>query len=347
MEYFIYSIITFIIVLFFLKIYFNGPFTHLRKNMEGKIIIITGSDSGIGKETAIQLLEDGAQVIFACPNKKETKKMIKQFPEKFRDRAHCIKLNLCSFKIIDKFVKKFSKKFQKLDILINNEEICPTNFKLTDDGIESVLQTNLIGSMYLSFLLLKHFDKHDGRIINTSNFSHIFSDFTEKKINEAFYDIDFKNVEKSYYNGLINRYIFYCNTKKAVLYFTSYLAERLEHGNNGNIKVCSIIPGIVNTNIYKPMLDLYPNKSKVLKMFYPLLFIFGKSLKAGAHTGLHTSYLKYEEFVNGGIYQDCKLHTASKLNQETELRNLYINYSFFLINVIGRREVDLSTDKGE
>jgi retinol dehydrogenase 12 len=308
--------------------------------MEGKIIIITGSNSGIGKETAIQLLEDGAKVIFACPDKKETKAIIKKLPEKIRDRAYCLKLDLCSFSSIEKFVKKFSKKFEKLDILINNSAICPTNFKLTEDGIESVLQTNFIGPVYLSISLLKYFDKDEGRIINTSSLSHMFSDITDKKINEAFLDLDFKNLKKCYFNGLMNRYVHYCNTKKAVLYFSSYLANLLDQANLRNLKVCSILPGIVNTNISKPMMEMFYYKFALIKILYPFLYIFVKTPKAGAQTGLHVCYMKFEELVNGGIYQDCKLHVNS--NKEKEIRDLYFNYTLFLINVIAGRQIDLT-----
>ena len=101
------------------------------------------------------------------------------------------------------------------------------------------------------------------------------------------------------------------------------------------------MPGITNTNISKSMLELFPYKSYILRLFYPILYIFAKSPKAGAQTGLHVSYMKFEEIVNGGNYQNCKLHIFNKLNNDRDLRNLYINYSLFLINVIARREIDL------
>jgi len=310
--------------------------------MSGKTIIITGSSSGIGKEAALQLLEDGADVILACINKKETKELIKNLPEKIKHKAHFIKLDLCSFTIIEKFVKKFSKKFQKLDILINNAGSCPSDFKLTEDGIESILQTNHVGHMYLSGLLLKYFDKDDGRIINVSSFSHIFSDISEKNITKDLYDIDFKNFKNNYYQGLIKRYILYCNTKKANLYFTSYLSEELELRNIKNIKVCSVMPGIVNTNISKPMIELFWYSYLIMYLLLPFLFVIAKTPRAGAQTPLHASYIEFEKLVNGGEYKDCKLDIIETENQDNYIRNMYINYSLFLINVIGGRQMNMA-----
>jgi FlaA1/EpsC-like NDP-sugar epimerase len=74
MEWYIYLI--FILVIYLLRKYFNGPFTKHRRSMKGKIIIITGASAGIGKESALQLLEDGADVIFATRDKKKLMKLL-------------------------------------------------------------------------------------------------------------------------------------------------------------------------------------------------------------------------------------------------------------------------------
>jgi len=73
---FIKNIIFLISFVYIIHIYCNGPKTKESKNMKGRIAIITGSSAGIGKETARDLLNKGAEVIFACRNKTKTLKVI-------------------------------------------------------------------------------------------------------------------------------------------------------------------------------------------------------------------------------------------------------------------------------
>jgi hypothetical protein len=82
MSYF-YYLIAFPFILYIIRKFFNGPRTLLTNyyNVKDKVIIITGSSAGIGKETAYELLRQGAQVIFACRDEKKTKAVIQSLPE--------------------------------------------------------------------------------------------------------------------------------------------------------------------------------------------------------------------------------------------------------------------------
>ena len=82
--------ISFILLIFFLIIiaYFekwaNGPLNPIKKDLTGKLIIVTGSSDGIGLETAKDLINSNANVIFACRNKSKTENIISNLPEQIK-----------------------------------------------------------------------------------------------------------------------------------------------------------------------------------------------------------------------------------------------------------------------
>jgi len=89
--------------------------------MNNKIVIVTGSSAGLGEETAKDLLNKGAKVIFVCREKNKTLNVINQITnESNKDNVIFIELNLISLKTVANFENDFSKKFDKLDLLINN-----------------------------------------------------------------------------------------------------------------------------------------------------------------------------------------------------------------------------------
>ena len=146
----IFSIIS-IFLVYVIRKYCNRPKTYLKPNVSAKIIIFTGSSDGIGKEAALQLVKDGAIVIFACRNKEKTLAVINEIhDEKLKKNAIFMELNLSSFESVKKFVKEFKSKFQRLDILVNNAAIVLQNYTLTEDNIESTLQTNTFSPMILT-----------------------------------------------------------------------------------------------------------------------------------------------------------------------------------------------------
>ena len=116
----IFILIIIIIIGFLIKRWSNGPLNPIKKDLTGKIIIITGSSDGIGLEAAKDLLRSNAKVIFACRNKNKTEGIINTLPENLRKNAIFEQLDLSSFKSIENFVKEVKAKYDKIDILINN-----------------------------------------------------------------------------------------------------------------------------------------------------------------------------------------------------------------------------------
>ena len=70
-----------IVILYFLRIYFKGGQCKIKHSMKGKVIIVTGASAGIGKESAIDLVKQGGQVILGCRNEEKTKEAMKSLNE--------------------------------------------------------------------------------------------------------------------------------------------------------------------------------------------------------------------------------------------------------------------------
>jgi retinol dehydrogenase-12 len=331
MEWYVYVLI--ILGLYLLRKYLKGPFSKHRKSMKGKTVIITGASAGIGKESALQLLEDGADVILATRDKNKTQQILDSLTAEHKSRAHWIHLDLCSLKSVDNFVKEFKSKFEKLDVLMNNAGGFPTEFVITDDGIESWIQANHISHMYLTALLLEWFDKTEGRIINVSSMVHADADYTEEKIKQLIDDKD-NSVLRKYYTNIMGRNLYYSNTKIANVFFTSYLAEVLE-AKYPHIKTFTLHPGVVATEFLR-FLGGYTFVKYLFMVLRPAVNFFMKTPIAGAQTQLDLCYRNLGELENGGYFKDCGLSGVSKLAKDKKARDLFIEYSYGLIRGSGR-----------
>lgn len=323
-----------IIVVFLLKfikkLFFYGLFTPLNKSMDGKIVIVTGSSAGIGKETALKLIEDGADVIFACRQKDKTMKVISHIDSKHRHRAHFMHLNLSSFKSVKNFVNEFEKKFSHLDILINNAGAFPCEFAITEDNIEEIIQGNLLSHIAITIELLDKFNKNEGLIINVASFVHRHSDMNLKVIEEMAKDLSFKSIKARYYSNIISKFLLYSNTKIGIMFFSSYLCEYLEM-NYPHIKSTSINPGIVYTE-FNRFIWKHKYFKYIYYVFFPLHIYISKPAISGAQQLLHLCYSESNQLVNGGYYSDCTIRKVSDKALDVKLRNAFVKYCFNLIN---------------
>ena len=229
---FIISCLIIIIFLYFLRKKLKGGVCENKHDMSDKIIIITGSSSGIGKESALDLLNHNAKVIFACRSEERTMKIINNLPENIRKNAIFMKLDVSNLTSIYNFVQEIKNKFQKIDILMNNAGCMPLKFDWTEDEYDSNFVTNYIGPFLLSALFLPILNKEseDSKIINISSAMHLWpkiekgeiKNYANKEYMKNFYN-DSKT--KGVYNTLYN------NTKLFVIYMTNYFALFCEKKN--------------------------------------------------------------------------------------------------------------------
>ena len=309
------------IILYYLKKYINGGVNNKTHDLTGKFIIITGASSGIGKVSALHLINSNAKVIFACRNEERAKKSMEEIPINLKKNADYLNLDLCNFESIINFTNIIKEKYPKIDILMNNAGAQPQKFIITKDNYESSIQGNFIGPFLLTLLLINHMNEK-GRIINLSSMAHAFFNFDKDII--SILD-NYKELEKQYYTGkYLDSLKLYSFEKTFILYGTFYLKNVFEE-KNLNLKIASVHPGVVNTNFMR-FLEDYPFFNFCFKICYLFFVFFTKNPIQGAQTQLFLSYIDYNELINGGYYSDCKLKNVSKIAKNKELNKLIIDW---------------------
>ena len=196
-----------------------------------KTILITGTSSGIGKETAILFAKRGWRVAATMRNPKDFSifadiKNITTYLLDVKDR-NSVKLR----------IEQIVQDFGKIDVVVNNAGIYTTNpLELScDETIDDVVETNIKGVLYVTKAVLKHFRKNkSGIIVNVSSIAG--------RITFPFQSI-------------------YHTSKWAIEGFSESLHYELKPLN---IKVKVVEPGMVKTNIYDSVLNIhfekYPNE---------------------------------------------------------------------------------------
>lgn len=219
----------------------------------GKIIVVTGANTGLGFETAKVLAGKGARVLLGCRSQSKAQdakdRIMAAFPE--ADLV-IVALDLGSLASIHKAAQQINQE-PRLDVLINNAGIMVPPLEYTQDGFESQFGVNHLGPFALTSLLLdKIRATANARIVSTASIAH-----KRGKIN--FNDIDAK---KSY-----STWARYGQSKIANLYFCYELQRRLTAIGDDTISVVAH-PGIADTElsryIPKPFLLMMP----FLKLFF-------------------------------------------------------------------------------
>lgn len=113
----------------------------------GKTAIVTGANSGLGKETARDFAHRGARVIMACRDLEKCAAAQKEIvDETHNHKVLCKKLDLASFKSIKEFTADVQKEVKFLDILVNNAGVMHCPYQVTEDGFENQFQVNYLGN---------------------------------------------------------------------------------------------------------------------------------------------------------------------------------------------------------
>ena len=196
-------------------------------------MIITGANTGIGKEAAIDLAQRGARVIIACRSADRAEAALQEIRRRSGSgNVVYYNLNLASLQSVRSFAQHVLKEEPRLDILINNAGIMRCPYWKTEDGYEMQFGVNHLGHFLLTTLLLERLkEAPTARIVVVSSLGY-------KRGSINFDDI---NSEKDY-----DPMVAYCQSKLANNLFTVALAKRLQ---GTNVTVNCLHPGIIWTEL--------------------------------------------------------------------------------------------------
>jgi NAD(P)-dependent dehydrogenase (short-subunit alcohol dehydrogenase family) len=261
----------------------NGKWTTENiPDLTGKIIIVTGGNSGLGYESVKAFAKKGAEVILASRSLEKgesAKSEILKFSSK--GKISVIQFDLMDFASIKKFANDFKEKYDRLDVLLNNAGIMTTPYFLTKDGLEAQNGTNHFGHFALTgqlFDILKKTPK--SRIVNTSSLAH-------KQGKMDFDNLLFEN--RKGYSPIKS----YGRSKLSNLLFTYELQRRIKAAQIDSLAVVAH-PGVSNTNLSR-----YLEKKLIFKILKPVFAPFFQSAEMGALPQIRASV---DENVKGGEY---------------------------------------------
>lgn len=202
--------------------------------MKDKIVLITGSTDGIGKQTAIELAQKGATVLIHGRELKRTMAAEDEIVQQSNNSSiNSFIADFSSLKQVKELAEKIKAKHDRLDVLINNAGVYMKKRISSDDGYEMTFQVNYLAHFLLTNLLLDLLKQSaPSRIINVSSMAHSSS-------------IDFNDLqsEKNY-----SAYGAYALSKLANILFTFKLSENLK--DTGVTANC-LHPGVINTKLLR------------------------------------------------------------------------------------------------
>ncbi|KAK6108551.1 short chain dehydrogenase family protein [Brugia pahangi] len=281
-----------IVIIAALRFYFKGAQFRELNTAKGLVVVITGCNSGIGREIVRELNLRGAKVYMLCRSEDRARNAVLQLvklgcnPQRLLVKV----VDLAQFKSVRIAAAEIIEEEDHLDILINNAGIMLyPKFKLTDDGHELVWQTNYLGHFLLTELLLPLLRAApSARIVNVSALAHFYAD-----------PIDLQLIDRR--EGWDSRQS-YSKSKLAMVMHAFELTRRLRacEGSHVTINVCH--PGLCNTRLMR----YTPLAQKPLSyLTAPFRWYLLKTPKDGAQTPLFLALSKAVTGSSGLYYSEC------------------------------------------
>jgi NAD(P)-dependent dehydrogenase (short-subunit alcohol dehydrogenase family) len=201
--------------------------------MQGKVVLITGGNTGIGKETAIGLARMGAQVTITSRDPEKGKAALADIRRAAgREDVACMRLDLASLASVRAFAAEYLQHHPRLDVLVLNAGLILKTRTETADGFEGTFGVNHLGHFALTGLLLDLLRRSaPARVVVLASEAH--------RMARGGLDFDDLHARAGY-----GAWSVYGRSKLANLLFTLELAERLR---GTGVTVNAVHPGVVAT----------------------------------------------------------------------------------------------------
>lgn len=281
----------------------------MSNSMKGKVCIITGANSGIGKATAQGLAKLDAHIVMLCRDKSRGEEAQSEIiTESGNESITLLLADLSSQQSILQFVTEFQMKYGKLHVLINNAGVNPSKRYETVDGLEKAFAINTLAPFLLTNLLLPTLKNSiPARIINVA------SAVQSKSIN--FDNLQFEKHFRSWKA--------YSQSKTAIILLTYEFARRL---SGSGITVNCLHPGSVKSNITR-------DYKGIVKLFTKLFFCFAKSPEKGAETSIYLASSPDLENISGKYFIDKEEGKSSNITYNESIAKRLWNVCTNLTNL--------------
>jgi NAD(P)-dependent dehydrogenase (short-subunit alcohol dehydrogenase family) len=268
--------------------------------MAGKVVVITGGNTGIGKEAAVGLAGLGARVVITSRNEERGRSAQKEIADRSgSDSVEVMSLDLASFTSIRSFAADVLDRFDHVDVLVNNAGLILRRRAETQDGFEETFGVNHLGHFLLTDLLLERLRAGSpARVVVVSSDAH-------KGARQGL-DFDDLQAERKYRWAKA-----YSKSKLANIYFARELSRRLD---GTGITVNALHPGFVRSEFGRggDLGGIYGWGIKYLASPFAI------SPEKGARTSIYLASSPEVGGVSGGYFYKCKPIAPSTVAQDDD-----------------------------
>lgn len=259
--------------------------------------MVTGANSGIGKETARELAAMGATVVAVARNRERGEVAVAEMIDRTGSRdIHLMLADFSSQESIRAFAANFKERFPRLDVLVNNAGVFSMSRQETVDGLELTFAVNHLGYFMTTLLLMDCLlASQSARVISVSSDAH----------RNGAIKFDDLQSERSY-----RGFSAYSDSKLANVLFAYELARRLE---GTGITSNAVHPGFVATNFAR-------NNGVLAGIAMSIIGrMMGKSPEAGAETNVYLASSGEVAGLTGKYFVNCKAVRSSDESYDHEI----------------------------
>jgi NAD(P)-dependent dehydrogenase (short-subunit alcohol dehydrogenase family) len=263
-----------------------------RGTMQGKTVLITGANQGIGKATAVALAQQGARVAIVARGAEKGRSAAADIERASGSKGvGVIVADLSSLKEVRRAAAEFRSRYARLDVLVNNAGVFVPKRHVTIDGFEETFAVNHLSNFLLTRELLDVLKASaPARIVNVSSDAH-------RRAEMQWDDLEFANHHYSAWRA-------YAQSKLANVLFTYELARRLE---GTRVTANSLHPGVVASGF-----------GRTYRGPMALLFMIGApfmlSCEEGAATSVYLASSPEVEGVSGKYFARRKQEKSSAIS---------------------------------
>ena len=252
-------------------------------DQKGRVVVVTGANSGIGREASRTLAQAGATVVMTGRDAARLAAAVSDVRVTTRnDDVHPLEMDLSSMPSVRDAAKQILDRWDRLDVLVNNAGVVLSERHVSADGLEMTFATNHLGHFLLTDLLLHRLKASTpSRIVNVASTAH-----------RAARGLDFEDLQaEQSYSGMA----VYNRSKLANLLFTRELADRL---SGSGVSVFAVHPGTVRSGWGRG-----GDVGGFLDIGLMIVRPFFISPRAGAGAIVHTATAPGLESRSGGYFQ--------------------------------------------
>jgi NAD(P)-dependent dehydrogenase (short-subunit alcohol dehydrogenase family) len=265
--------------------------------MDGKVVLVTGSTDGIGKQTAYNLASKGAIVLMHGRNPSRGESVLEEIRRTTGNtNLQFFQAELSSIKSIQKLSDQVKESHDRLDVLINNAGTFQLERKLNDDGLETTFAVNYLAQFRLVHELLDLLKRSASKSASKSASSRIVNVASAAHWNASKLDWNNLQGERRYYG-----FEAYALSKLAIILFTYALARRLE--GTGVTANC-LHPGVIKTKLLRAGFGDYP----------------GETPEKGARTSVYLASSPEVEGISGKYFEKCRSVQSSPISYDHMLQ---------------------------